>query len=107
MSEKIVTYTDQVSCFGKNISHRFSSSTSTTCNQQYKKNTPCPHKIRQEWLTLDEAAEVIRQHSTRCYPPTLSAILLVGATAVFVCDAAVTANCFMVRDNGIDGRKWL
>ncbi|HFT4632593.1 TPA: hypothetical protein ACN7BE_005180, partial [Klebsiella pneumoniae] len=71
MSEKIVTYTDQVSCFGKNISHRFSSSTSTTCNQQHKKNTPCPHKIRQEWLTLDEAAEVIRQHNITLLPADL------------------------------------
>lgn len=30
------------------------------------------HKIRQEWLTLDEAAEVIRQHNIT---------LLVGGTA--------------------------
>ncbi len=27
-----------------------------------------PHKIRQEWLTLDEAAEVIRQHNITLLP---------------------------------------
>ncbi|MDA6130341.1 hypothetical protein OSK38_23015, partial [Escherichia coli] len=53
-----------LSCFGKNISHRFSSSTSTIRNQQHKKeHTMPPHKIRQEWLALDETAEVILQHS--------------------------------------------
>ena len=59
-----------------------------------------PHKIRQEWLALDETAEVILQH-----PPTLSAILLFGATAVSVCDVGVTAKRFMVRDNGVYGSK--
>lgn len=29
------------------------------------------HKIRQEWLTLDEAAEVIRQHSITLLPADL------------------------------------
>lgn len=30
-----------------------------------------PHKIRQEWLTLDEAAEVIRQHNITLLPAAL------------------------------------
>ncbi|MBZ6767838.1 hypothetical protein FMJ84_16110 [Klebsiella oxytoca] len=30
-----------------------------------------PHKIRQEWLTLDEAAEVIRQHNITLLPADL------------------------------------
>lgn len=37
-----------------------------------QKGTPhAPHKIRQEWLTLDEAAEVIRQHSITLLPADL------------------------------------
>ena len=64
-----------------------------------------PHKIRQEWLALDETAEVILSTASRCNPPTLSAILLFGATAVSVCDVGVTAKRFMVRDNGMYGSK--
>lgn len=30
-----------------------------------------PHKILQEWLTLDEAAEVIRQHNITLLPADL------------------------------------
>ena len=30
-----------------------------------------PHKIRQEWLTLDEATEVIRQHNITLLPADL------------------------------------
>ncbi|RFF13252.1 hypothetical protein DZ610_23925, partial [Salmonella enterica] len=30
-----------------------------------------PHKIRQEWLALDEAAEVIRQHNITLLPADL------------------------------------
>ncbi|MDI8158962.1 hypothetical protein MJI38_10565, partial [Salmonella enterica subsp. enterica serovar Montevideo] len=43
-----------------------SPSTSTTRNQQHKKERPMPpHKIRQEWLTLDEMTLAQIQYSAK------------------------------------------
>lgn len=64
-----------------------------------------PHKIRQEGWRWTRPQKSSYSTASRCNPPTLSAILLFGATAVSVCDVGVTAKRFMVRDNGMYGSK--
>ena len=42
-----------------------------THSKHKKEHAMSPHKIRKEWLTLNEAAEVIRQHNITLLPADL------------------------------------
>ncbi len=64
-----------------------------------------PHKIRQEWLALDETADPTAHSVTLQSADLIRHSFYFSTTAVSVCDVGVTAKRFMVRDNGMYGSR--